>query len=171
MITKLTSFYRFYLSGWALLIIAVVMFQLLLVPGIIAQLVAVLVTIYCYRKPIIIEEEQGWLDIGTKTKEIRDPFQWLNHIALNLAISIDKLGNVLFSYLLDVVMTKEAQVPFDIWNGVSSAISPYKFGNHRDTISEVLGRNKDLGTLTRVGNWTAWALNTIDPNHTKDAIE
>jgi hypothetical protein len=169
---KLKSFYKWYLSGWVLLITALLLFNLILVPGIIAQLLAVLVTIYIYRKPVVFEEEQGWLDIGTKVKEIRDPFQWLNHIALHLAIALDKLCNVLFSYLLDVVFTKEYIVPED-WTGKDRPwnMTPYRFGNHRDTISEVIGRNKQLGTLTRAGRALDWILDWIDPGHSEEAIE
>ncbi len=166
--TKITSFYKFYLSGWVLLIIAIFLFNLILIPGIIAQLLAVLVTIYIYRKPVVFEEEQGWLDIGTKVKVIRDPFQWLNHSALHLAIALDKLCNVLFSYLLDVIFTKEF-IGTDDENW--SCMDPYRFGNHRDTISEVIGRNKELGTLTRAGRALDWILEKIDPGHSEDSIE
>jgi len=165
---RVKAFYKWYLSGWVLLITAIFLFNLILIPGIIAQMIAVLVTIYIYRKPVVFEEEQGWLDMETKVKEIRDPFQWLNHIALHLAIALDKLCNVLFSYLLDVIFTKEISYQESYQ---TSYMTPYRFGNHRDTISEVIGRNKQLGTLTRAGRALDWILEKIDPGHSEKAIE
>jgi hypothetical protein len=54
--------------------------------------------------------------------------------------------------------------------------SPYKFGDGRETISSVLGRNEQIGKLKdnktwwKSGVWWDKYLNKVDPGHTKKAI-
>lgn len=78
----------------------------------------------------------------------------LNDYYKAMAISIDKLGNVVMGTLFnDLMKTKDG----------------YEFGNHEETISKVLGVNKKLGTLKKPGRWLADILNYIDPNHVEKA--
>ena len=70
---------------------------------------------------------------------------------LDILISIDKLANVLFKLPLNYLLNPE-----------------YKFGNHRDTLSEVLGRNK--GTC-KTCYWICRALHLLDKNHCEKSIE
>jgi 8-oxo-dGTP pyrophosphatase MutT (NUDIX family) len=75
---------------------------------------------------------------------------------LQIAISIDQLGNVLMQHLLNL-----------LW------IQPrgYPFGNRDETISSALGRNKRDGTLTLLGKWMDALLDRIDPNHSLNSID
>ncbi len=75
---------------------------------------------------------------------------------LEMAISIDQLGNVIMQHLLNTLWIKR--------NG-------YKFGNRDETISSVLGKNKVQDTLTGFGRLIARILDTIDKNHVLDSID
>jgi 8-oxo-dGTP diphosphatase len=46
----------------------------------------------------------------------------------------------------------------------------YKFGNQKETISSVIGKNDRMGTLTRAGRFLRWLLDRIEEEHCKDAI-
>ena len=46
----------------------------------------------------------------------------------------------------------------------------YKFGNQKETISSVIGKNDRMETLTRAGRFLRWLLDRIDEEHCKDAI-
>jgi len=54
--------------------------------------------------------------------------------------------------------------------------SPHKFGDGRETVSSVLGRNEQINKLKdnknwwRSGVWWNKYLNKVDPGHTKKAI-
>ena len=75
---------------------------------------------------------------------------------LQIAISIDQLGNVLMQHLLNALWTKTGG---------------YRFGNRDETISSALGRNKKLGTLTSFGKGIDKILDVIDPNHSLNSID
>ena len=73
-----------------------------------------------------------------------------------MALSVDQLGNVVMSTLFnDLLITKYG----------------HKFGDEDQTVSMVLGVNKAMGTLTKLGKFIADVLNKIDPNHVEKAIE
>lgn len=76
--------------------------------------------------------------------------------SLQLAISIDQLGNVLMQHLFN-------------WLWITD--EGYKFGNRDETISSALGKNKQLGTLTGFGRAIDWLLDVIDPNHSLNSID
>lgn len=74
-----------------------------------------------------------------------------------IAQSIDQLGNVVCTNLFnDTLISKK---------------SVYKFGDEDETISSVLGKNKNTNTLTFVGKWLAIFLNKIEKDHVEKAIE
>ncbi|QJD79565.1 hypothetical protein [Spirosoma rhododendri] len=100
---------------------------------------------------------------GILTTLIRSLIRWkrvsfsayIAQAARSLALSIDRMGNVVCSDLLELTMTRDT--------------GNYLFGNSVETISLVLGMNKHLGTLTRFGTGLAWLLNLIDPGHVERA--
>lgn len=73
---------------------------------------------------------------------------------LNIAISLDQLGNVLGGPLFNRTLRKKGG---------------HKFGHPDETISFVLGENKESGHLTKLGKFIADKLNKIDPNHVENA--
>lgn len=73
-----------------------------------------------------------------------------------LAVDIDIFGNRAFRSLWNVMFIKNLpQVP----------LYSYRFGRWGETISSVLGKNKQRGTLTAVGKAMCAILDFIDPNH------
>ena len=75
---------------------------------------------------------------------------------LQIAISIDQLGNVLMQHLLNLLWIRPGGYPF---------------GNRDETISSALGRNKRDGTLTLFGRWIDALLDRIDANHSLNSID
>ena len=87
---------------------------------------------------------------------LRFSFKQLGSYWFIMAVSVDQLGNVVMSTLFnDIMITKYG----------------HKFGDEDQTVSMVLGVNKAMGTLTKVGRLIADILNKIDPNHVEKAIE
>ena len=82
---------------------------------------------------------------------------YLSNAATTLALSIDLMGNVIVRDLMNRALIKGE--------------SRYEFGNYRETISSVLGKNKALGTLTGSGRALANLLNRIDPGHVERAAQ
>lgn len=78
----------------------------------------------------------------------------LNYYAKTIALSIDQLGNVVLS---------------NLFNDTLITANGYKFGDEDETISKVLGVNKHLGELTKLGRALAWVLNLIDKDHVEKA--
>lgn len=72
------------------------------------------------------------------------------------AVNIDRFGNREFRALFNKVLIKE--------NG-------YRFGDIRETISSVLGKNQRDKTLSKTGKVLVWALDLIDKNHCEKSIE
>ncbi len=83
-------------------------------------------------------------------------FKGLGGFLLEIAISIDQLGNVIMQHLLNVLWLKK---------------DGYKFGNRDETISSVLGKNKVRNTLSGFGKSIVYVLNKIDKNHVLDSID
>lgn len=80
----------------------------------------------------------------------------LGEYLLEIAISIDQLGNVGMQHLLNVLWIKKGG---------------YKFGNRDETISSALGRNNKLGTLTKFGMAIDKLLDFLDKNHSLNSID
>ncbi|MFZ9004296.1 MAG: NUDIX hydrolase [Robiginitalea sp.] len=81
----------------------------------------------------------------------------LGEYLLQIAISIDQLGNVLMQHLLNL-----------LWINPGGG---YPFGNRDETISSALGRNKRNGTLSAFGRGMDSLLDRIDPNHSLNSID
>ncbi|GAA4275044.1 hypothetical protein U6A24_16895 [Aquimarina gracilis] len=75
---------------------------------------------------------------------------------LEIAVSIDQLGNVIMQHLLNLLWIKK---------------DGYTFGNRDETISSVLGKNQVDGTLSGFGKLIVKILDAIDPNHVLDSID
>lgn len=80
---------------------------------------------------------------------------YLNNIWLSMAIAIDKLGNAICVDLLEDWFIKDDH--------------RYPFGNISETISKVLGKNKEIDNLTTVGKWLVAILHWMDENHVEKA--
>lgn len=76
------------------------------------------------------------------------------------AIATDQHGNTFLAKLFNDTLIKSK-------NGVTS----YKFGYQKETISSVLGKNKVLGTLTKLGKFLDWILHILDTDHSIKSIE
>lgn len=72
------------------------------------------------------------------------------------AISIDKLGGSVGSYFFNVLLIKP---------------NSYLFGNDKETISSVLGKNEKTNNLTLVGKILNLLLNALEKEHSKKSID
>ena len=72
------------------------------------------------------------------------------------AVNLDRFGNREFRALFNKVLIKE--------NG-------YRFGDIRETISSVLGKNQRDDTLSKWGKVLVWILDKLDKNHCEKSIE
>jgi hypothetical protein len=76
---------------------------------------------------------------------------------LEVAISIDNTGNVMMQYLLNDLLLIKRQVT-------------YYFGNKKETISSVIGKNSLTNTLSPLGKALNAFLNWIDKDHSFNSI-
>ena len=83
-------------------------------------------------------------------------FYRMSDYCLIIAIGIDQLGNIVMQ---------------DLFNRLLIKSYGYKFGNPDLTISSILSKNEQNGTLSKFGMFIVCMLNTIDPGHTKNVIE
>mgnify|MGYP003339481315 FL=1 len=81
----------------------------------------------------------------------------LNIFFLDAAIAIDNTGNVMMQYLLnDLLLIKHKD--------------SYYFGNKKETISSVIGKNSLTHTLSPLGKALNAFLNWLDKNHSLNSI-
>ncbi len=92
------------------------------------------------------------LAIGVKFKTW---FKRIDRIFKSTATAVDQVGNVFMQEIFNDILIKK--------NG-------HKFGDDNETLSSVLGKNKQKCTLNFLGKMVAWILNKIDPNHVEKAI-
>jgi hypothetical protein len=83
-------------------------------------------------------------------------FSGIGEFLLQIAISIDQLGNVVMQHLLNTLWIKKGG---------------YKFGNRDETISSVIGKNKQLRTLTLFGKNMDKILEFIEADHSLNSID
>ena len=81
----------------------------------------------------------------------------INQYFYVIAVSIDQTGNVVMAELFNHILLRKN--------------SKYKFGNEDETISSVLGKNKYENTLTTIGQFLVFILNSIEQSHVEKAIE
>ncbi len=88
---------------------------------------------------------------------IKEKFSWkrLSEYWRNDAVGLDRYGNYNYRSLLNATLIKS--------NG-------YRFGDFRETISSVLGKNKRDKTLSRTGQILSKILDIIDKNHCQKSI-
>lgn len=84
-------------------------------------------------------------------------FNKFNSLFMQVAISVDQLGNTFYKYLFDDLF---------IYN-----TSKNKFGDVDETISSVLGKNKRDKTLTTIGLLICFILDSLDENHCIKSID
>lgn len=96
------------------------------------------------------------LPIGFMYQLVSTALKSLNGYLFKIAKSVDQLGNVVCVGLFDALFLKKQSVA--------------RFGNEDETVSSVLGRNKQEGTLTAIGRSLTWLLNTIEKDHVEKAI-
>lgn len=83
-------------------------------------------------------------------------FKRLDQQLLSIATSVDTSGNVICKDLFNLILIKE---------------SGYQFGNRKETISSVLGKNQRDKTLTRTGNVIVFILDKIETDHCLISID
>mgnify|MGYP001687745725 CR=1 FL=1 len=81
---------------------------------------------------------------------------YLNSIIRTIAIGLDQIGN---------------SVCRDMLNRLLITSGWYSFGKVQETISSVLGKNQETGTLTFFWAIIVKLLDTLDKNHCKDSIQ
>ena len=111
--------------GVILLIVAVVLFGLLAPFGIITALWQAI-----YKRKI-----KGFLNK-------------INEWCMELAISLDRLGNVFCFELFNIILIKDRSYPF---------------GDSKETVSKVMAENKE--NLTAFGKGLYWLIDFIDEGH------
>ena len=72
------------------------------------------------------------------------------------AINLDKFGNREFRTLLNKTLIQEPG---------------HKFGDIKETISGVLGKNQRNKTLSKTGKILVWILDKLDKNHVEKSID
>lgn len=82
-------------------------------------------------------------------------FSRINGYLRSFAIDVDRFGNHHFRSL---------------FNATLITADGYKFGDFRETISSVLGKNQRDKTLTRTGEVLVFILDKIDKNHCEKSI-
>jgi hypothetical protein len=76
---------------------------------------------------------------------------------IELALVLDEAGNVVMQHLLnDTLLLKQKDT--------------YYFGNKKETISSVIGKNELTGTLTGLGKALNAFLNFVDQGHSLNSI-
>ena len=118
------------LISFALIIIAMLLFCILIIPGLLWQLYKI---------------------IANKLN-----YAYISSVLFSVAQCLDQLGNVIFQ---------------ELFNDILIMTNGYKFGDHQETISSVLGKNFELHTLSKTGIFLNNCLNNIQANHTVISIE
>ena len=85
----------------------------------------------------------------------RPSWKQLDGYFYQTAFDIDRFGNHNFRTLLNATLILK---------------SGYQFGDFRETISSVLGKNQRDGTLSVTGKGLVYILDALDPNHCKNSI-
>lgn len=89
-----------------------------------------------------------------KGRKIGVALMGVSHYFKSIALSIDQLGNVAFAGLLNYALINQDLIK-----------QAHQFGDPDETISEVLGWNEHLNTLSVTGKRLVTVLNWLDENH------
>ena len=89
-----------------------------------------------------------------RKSRFKDGLRKLNQQFMSVAVAIDAVGNVTCDDLLNL-----------IW------VRGHQFGNRKETISSVLGKNQITHTLTWFGWLIAGLLDMIQKDHCKKSID
>lgn len=87
---------------------------------------------------------------------VKSALQRIGDYFLLVAVSVDQAGNTFCAELFNDALIDPRGHPF---------------GDPDETISSVLGKNKQANSLTWAGRALAWFLDTIDSNHVIKSIE
>lgn len=87
---------------------------------------------------------------------LKNDKKYISKYYRKLAIAIDRLGNVVMAEFFNAILITE---------------EGHKFGDGRETISSVLGKNSRTATFKLLGYCLNEILNKIDHNHTIKNIE
>jgi hypothetical protein len=74
----------------------------------------------------------------------------------SIAIGLDHLGNVICQHLFNITLIEK---------------DGYKFGNIKESVSGVLGKNFEANTCTLVGLYVCKILDTIQKKHVENSID
>ncbi len=119
--------------------------------GIILFIVSVVLAIIFLPIGMLYSIVRLWIKANFKT--------WFNRIGqyfFVITISIEQTGNVIMQELFNDILTKK---------------DGYSFGHEDETISSVLGKDQQRGTLTFVGRMLNGLLHLMDNNHSINSIE
>ena len=83
-------------------------------------------------------------------------YKKINKWFFDIAVSIDQFSNVFCRHILNKALAKGGA---------------HLFGCEDETVSSVIGKNKESGTLTKTGKFIADTLNKLQNNHVEAAIE
>lgn len=104
----------------------------------------------------------SWKIVASLTesgRKSRDILTALGKYFKDIAISYDQLGNTLYGGFFQRLFIRKGAADF------------YPFSDEDDTVSEVLGWNELMGTLSHSGVLLASLLNRLSPNHTRGSVE
>ena len=87
---------------------------------------------------------------------VKKGLKGIGFFALEMAISIDQLGNVSMQHLLNLLWITKGG---------------YQFGNRDETISSVLGKNQQNNSLSKFGKVMVFLLDKIDKDHALNSID
>jgi 8-oxo-dGTP diphosphatase len=119
--------------------------------GITLALISVFLSIILYPIAIVISIfKKFW------KKKFKLAFKNFDKQMLAIATSIDASGNVVCKDLFNLTLINK---------------KGYKFGNRKETISSVLGKNQRDNTLRKAGIILSKLLDLIDPNHCINSID
>ncbi|WP_136464953.1 hypothetical protein [Flagellimonas onchidii] len=114
---------------------------------VLALVLFVAVTPFAFLWKIIASIKRKTFDIG------------VSHYLIEIAASFDQLGNAVFGGFFNwLCIAKEMQ-------------DHYRFGDKDETISEALGWNDHLNTLSDFGKGLVWMLGKLDRDHCKKAMQ
>lgn len=91
----------------------------------------------------------------------------------NHALSKDQHGNASNWHFFNVAMLKKSKIKLLEGKSNETGLDDFvvSFGNPDETISYVLGKNRNLKALNLHGRFWAWFLNLIDKGHTDEAVK